>query len=50
MKGMPSSPVSATSRSAIISACARLSMAQGPAIRVNGRSLPDGDAADRYLA
>src|SRR6185436_4360423 len=37
---MPSLPVISLSAEAISSACARLSSAQGPAIRANGRSLP----------
>src|SRR5690348_16086120 len=40
MRPMPSLPVSSVSAWHISSACARLSSAQGPAIRVTGRSLP----------
>src|SRR5260221_4676805 len=40
MRPMPSLPVSSTRPCAISSACARLSIWHGPAIRARGRSLP----------
>src|SRR5580704_6326942 len=40
MKPMPSRPVMSLSAAAMSKACARLSSAHGPAIRVSGRLLP----------